>query len=296
MSDIDPNLTDYWNTAKDAVSDGYKAIANSSVGKDISGYFDAAKTRLNGAVLPGGLPASLANSPSNAPAAFTGSQVDWRVKISLGPNASYFYKAATKEEQGILSPLVASGGVVFPYTPTISVTHSARYSAQSLTHSNYTNYAYEASEVAAFTIAGDFSAQSTSDAAYVLAVVQFFRSATKMWFGGGNNVGSPPPMVFLTGFGEAYFPNVPCVITSFQHTLPNDVDYISAGANKKVVSKSPNAYEKARVDNVFVGSNTWVPTNSNISVTLQPIYSRKSTNSFDLNKFAAGGKLTGGFI
>jgi hypothetical protein len=33
-------------------------------------------------------------------------------------------------------------------------------------------------------------------------------------------------MVFLSGYGANYLPNVPCVVTSFSHTMPGDCDYI----------------------------------------------------------------------
>ena len=256
---------------------------------------DAARRKIAG-LLPGGVRSA---AKANAVPAFSSDNADWRVKVSLAKGATYFYKNADENEHGILAPLAATGGVIFPYTPQVSVTHAARYGASQLTHSNYTNYSYEGSEVQTISINGDFTAQNREEAAYVLACIHFFRSATKMWWGQDGLAGTPPPMVFLTGYGKNYFPNVPCVITSFQHTMPQDVDYISAGNVKTVVSQSPNYYEKARKDNVTLGSDTRIPTTSQISIQLQPIYSRKNIyNNFSLDKFAKGellgGKDTGG--
>lgn len=201
-----------------------------------------------------------------------GLNMDWRVRVTIPFGAPYFWNKFQYPQ--VLFPLVESGGVVFPYTPQISVTHSARYQTQSLTHSNYNSYFYEGSEIQAITITGEFTAQNKDEAQYVIAAVQFFRAATKMFFGIGPQAGNPPPVVFLDGYGDWYFPHVTCVVTNFQHTMPQEVDYISI----------PN------INFGFV--DNWVPTTSTMSVTLQPVVSRqKLATGFDLNKFAGGGYM-----
>ena len=205
--------------------------------------------------------------------------------------ADYFYAGSNG---GIMAPLKDTNGVIFPYTPQISVTHAARYGSQNLTHSNYTNYFYEGSEVQAITIAGEFTVQTVDEGKYLLACVYFFRAATKMFFGQGANVGHPPPMVFLNGYGSHYFPNVSCVVTSFQHTLPQDVDYISVPTDG-----GKQYYENDSKSSSNSNLYTRVPTNSTLSVTLQPIYTRQNQyNNFNLNDFAAGKliKGKGGYI
>lgn len=260
----------------------------------------------------------------NSKAKFADSSIDWRVKLSLANDATYFYKTGT--DAGLLEPLRQSGGVIFPYTPSISVTHAARYNSQALTHSNYTNYSYEGSEVQSITIAGEFTAQNNVEAAYVLACIQFFRAATKMWFGAGAS-GNPPPMVFLNGYGTHYFPNVPCVVTSFQHTLPSDVDYISAitadtneysSESRRLASYTIEDVNQSSAEDRRLGitkpqynptsrstnvSTTMIPTTSTLSVTLQPIYSRKNVfENSNLDRFAKGDLIgnpkagKGGFI
>lgn len=203
---------------------------------------------------------------------------DWRVRVSLSPEASYLYN--NPANSGIMAPLFANPegyrGVIFPYTPTVTMSHTARYGNQKLTHSNYDAFFYEGSEVSAIQIDGEFSCQTQNEAKYLLAAVYFFRACTKMWFGKSPRAGNPPPLVFLDGYGDHYFPHVPCVVTSFSHSLPNDVDYIAT-------TNSPNS--------------TRVPTSSNIQISLQPIYSRRRIHeSFDLDDFAAGKLVTKGFI
>ena len=94
-----------------------------------------------------------------------------------------------------------------------------------------------------------------------------------MFFGNsGEFQGSPPPIVYLDGYGKHYLPHVPCLITNFSHQMPPAVDYISASNGQRI------------------------PTLSNIQVTLQPVYSRKRQLEFSFEQFAAGQQLDKGFI
>jgi hypothetical protein len=94
--------------------------------------------------------------------------------------------------------------------------------------------------VADITVSGDFTVQSVDEGQYLMAAVYFFRAATKMFFGQGEEtVGNPPPMVFLDGYGSHYFPHVPCVITNFTHQLPNEVDYIQVPITSTTLTETP---------------------------------------------------------
>jgi hypothetical protein len=197
---------------------------------------------------------------------FSGSEgkgTDWRIKISC-PAMGF---------GGVMAPLGNVGGVIFPHTPTVNVTYQANYAAQRFTHSNYPHYTYENSEVQAIQINGEFSAQNKSEAEYVLGCIYFFRAVTKMYFANSANVGNPPPLVFLDGYGSYYFPHVPCLVTQFTHVMPPDVDYIESG------------------------NGTRIPALSQISIQLQPTYSKRViANSFDLDGFASGNLVDKGFI
>jgi hypothetical protein len=59
-----------------------------------------------------------------------------------------------------------------------------------------------------------------------LAVIHFFRSVTKMFYGQDKERGTPPPIVYLTGYGEYQFQQHPCLVSNFSYNLPNGVDYI----------------------------------------------------------------------
>ena len=150
---------------------------------------------------------------------------DWRVRLRLAPTANYLYKDV---DPGILSPLRATDGVIFPYMPTIATNYSADYSPYDLTHSNYRGYFYKGSRVGEVTLTADFTAQDSAEADYLLAVITFFKACTKMFYGQDKYRGSPPPLVFLSGLGQYQFSNHGCAISNFAFTLPNDVDYIRA--------------------------------------------------------------------
>ena len=208
---------------------------------------------------------------------------DWRVRLSLPPGSPIFYQDGG--DSGALWPLVESGinGVVFPYTPQITVTHTANYTPQKLTHHNYTNYFYDNSEVNAISITGDFTVQSVDEGQYLLASIYFFRSLTKMFFGADFNAGNPPPLVYLNGYGQYYLPNVPCVVTSFQHTMPGDVDYMDIPEPAITQQGYNPQFQNYRLN------STRLPTTSQITLGLQPVYSRLAqSQGFSLNDFASG--------
>lgn len=265
-----------------------------------------------------------ANANSGAP-----SDDDWRVRISLADKATIFYKASGVNPNNLMAPLRETNGVVFPYTPSIQVSHVANYSPTTLTHSNYSQQFYTNSEVSDITISGEFTVQGIDEGKYLLAAIYFFRSATKMFFGGGANAGNPPPIVFLDGYGSHYFPHVPCVITNFTHVMPNEVDYIQIPVETTTLTESIVApadsmsvvntldnqgmkyqpqwgSKKATAETKMssyktVTSSTRVPASSTISITLKPMYSRKNLHdNFDLDAFSAGRLIqtatTGGFL
>lgn len=234
----------------------------------ITGAIDAVAARLTRSGL-------LANGvgKTNEPSIGFGSSGggDWRLRVGLSPQAGIFYNSG---DPGILAPLKRTGGVVFPYTPTVTINYANNYSSIPTTHSINSIQAYNNSEVSSISISATFTAQNRSDADYVLAAVHFFRSASKMFFGTSStgNEGNPPPLLFLNGYGPQYFNNVPTIMSAFSHSLGEDVDYINTSAG------------------------TRIPTHSSISLTLIPQYSRQKMSGFNLDKFASGDLLTGGFI
>ncbi len=153
---------------------------------------------------------------------------DWRVKLSLSPGATYLYN---DQSNVLMAPLAGTNGVIFPYTPSVQVGYSASYGNYVPSGSNYAYPYYVSSSVDRISITGEFTAQDNFEANYLLAVIHFFRSVTKMFYALDSNpkAGTPPPVLFLTGFGQFMFNNHPLVIDNFTYTTPTDVDYIRAG-------------------------------------------------------------------
>lgn len=253
---------------------------------------------------------------------------DWRVRLSLAPNSNYLYNAGSAA--GILAPLTATNGVIFPYTPTISTTYSAEYEKYNLTHSNYRGLFYKSSGVGDVQINGTFTAQDTREAAYLLAVIHFFRSVTKMFYGQDAQRGTPPPLVYLSGYGDQQFSNHACVVSSFNYSLPNGVDYIRTngpnnfglnmsnrqnpiaaspgGSNFSGAIRLANALLKKGALPQVPAQNTllsavnntnecsYVPTKMEIDITLIPVQTRSQVSKqFSLEQFASGRLLKGGF-
>jgi hypothetical protein len=254
---------------------------------------------------------------------------DWRVRISLAEGSTYLYNAPFLE-QGILAPLAATHGVIFPYTPKIDVGYKATYSSTDLTHSNYTNYFYQSSSVGQVRISGTFTAQDTVEAQSLLAVIHFFRSATKMFYGQDAQRGAPPPLLYISGLGEYQFNNHACVLTSFEYSLPADVDYIRAGSpnnngtdllkrrtsTQNNLPTNPISGALTRLNQLFSGqgiqkggivyqnapsnlsknSPTYVPTKIEISISLLPVITRsQASRQFSLKQFANGDLVKQGF-
>ncbi len=252
-------------------------------------------------LLGGGLNGTgLGNSESNISYgnASNTNSYDWRVRISASQSSGVLY---WDSNPGILQALLETDGVIFPYVPSVTVTHAAKYNSQALTHSNYQNYFYESSEVSQIQISGDFTVQNTTEALYLLAVIQFFRASTKMFYGQSEQYqGSPPPIVYLDGYGQHYLPHVPCVVTQFTHTMPQDVDYIEYAT--PYVDTSGYTYDNLGnpVAPTNSGANeavrTRVPTASTVSVTLQPVYSRKKQREFNYSAFSRGDLIKGGYL
>ncbi len=254
----------------------------------------------------------------------TRSQDDWRLRLKLAQNATYFYNVANSSD--ILYPLAITDGVVFPYTPTISMNYRSNYEVSDLVHTNYKQYFYKNSSVEELTITADFTAQDTAEAQYLLAVIHFFKTVTKMFYGKDTNPinGTPPPLCYLLGYGQFQFSDHPVLISGFQYTLPNDVDYIRAGGSSVIqgVNVSSTTPKPSLLSALapslgrLFGSNlnkgggittpafnnlsnpqaTYVPTKIQLIINAIPIVTRGDVaNNFSLKNYATGDLVKKGY-
>jgi hypothetical protein len=158
----------------------------------------------------------------------------------------------------------------------------------------------------------------------LLAVIHFFRSVTKMFYGKdpGPGPGVPPPLCYLNGLGSFQFDWHPLVINNFTYALPTDVDYIRAmdtasrpgvnvgsGQPKGKPGEDPTAQRMAgggiqtgalaappqfKNDSGNKDAVTYVPTKMSITLQAYPIVSRNDvSNNFSLKEYATGKLLRG---
>ena len=252
---------------------------------------------------------------------------DWRFKVGLMPGSDVLYKDG--DEYSILAPLIKTDGVIFPYTPNVLVNYRANYDKTTPTHSNYPTYFYQSSEISDVQINATFTAQSTEEADYLMAVIHFFKSASKMFYGQDQNKGTPPPLLSVTGFGPDQFNYHKAVVSQFNYSLPDNVDYIrtSVAGYGSIEAQQTRARLNggsgnygmfgiaSRIGRLFgigadvgaeqgfrtanEGTNlaksgaTYVPTKIELSIILLPIVTREEqSRQFSLKDYASGQGLS----
>jgi len=239
-----------------------------NLAKNVEPYVDESKARAAAAGLSAG--AEKAAPPPTSVTVVTrqGSKMgkDLRVKLRVPPK--YL------EPGSMTAPLIPLGGIIFPYTPTISYEAKADYGTSNPMHSNFPINFYQRSSTSLITISGKFSVQNTRDAKIYLATMHLLRALIRMRSGGANNgdsdSGAPPPVCRLDGYGTMMLENVPVAVTSYRAEFPDSVDYFTIALNDS---------EKASV-----------PTLSTIAITCLPMYSRE-----EMQKFSVTGYLNGAF-
>ena len=308
------------------------ATAARSIGS-IPGNLGGAANRLSGALnnlaAAGGIISAIRsiNLPSKGEptgkinnAAATFSDSDWRVRLSI-PSIDSFSSSP------ILAPLRAAGGAVFPYTPSIRISNSAKYDATAPLHQNFAFQSYVNSQADSINITAPFYCEDSAQAAYWVSMLHFLRSVTKMFSGQDALAGNPPPILYFSAYGDFVFKNIPVVVTNVSVDLDAASDYIATDMSQSVDNFgaafgladatvgilgaiNPRAGAAlGRANNIIQGvkgvadsfkrqlanagggtsgGKTYVPTKSSMTVQLQPIYSRDSARTFSLQKFVNG--------
>jgi hypothetical protein len=292
-----------------SVGQGISSLDPTNIRKTIAGFTNFNLNRGSGTSISYVGDITGANSPS-----------DWRVYLI--DRDRYLVN-----DYDAFQPLKdTSNGIVFPYTPTIQMNYRAQYENIQGVQTNYAIPTYQQSMIDTISIRGTFTANSRSEAQYLLTVLHFLRSATKSRFGSDPLAGTPPPILYLRGYGEGMFNDVPVVITSAQYSLPADVDYIDIGSPvSKQVQKAQDraltitrddegnilpgadAADEARIlargdlDNGQINSNslfkkTKVPTEIEIDLQLQVIYKRSELKNLSSRDFFSGDLVKKGFL
>jgi hypothetical protein len=324
LFDLGGDLSSTISTAQNAITSAAGLVDTvGNLGSALSSAYDSGgvMSAIRSINIPAG--AEAVGDILGAVASFGGDENadDWRVRLSLANWSSF-------KSSPVMAPLKQAGGLIFPYTPTITIASGARYGTQSVVHNNYMFQYYQNSDPGTIQIQAPMYVEDSTQGLYWIAMVHYLRSLTKMFTGSDPKAGNPPPIVHLNGYGHYVFKNVPVVVTKMSVQLDASSDYIGchvAGSMASEISAisdqmgglfdtiggavnglsgitgalSSVAGTVGQVSGVLgtfgVGGTdsgtAHVPTKSSIEVTLQPIYSRDSVRKFSLDKFVTGGYM-----
>lgn len=160
-----------------------------------------------------------------------------------------------------LAPIMATGGLVFPYNPTVSEGISVKYDQIELTHTNESYYAYKGTDNVRISITdAKWTCDTFENAVYALSVLHFFRSYSFMDFG-RFKTGRPPSPMWFSAYGNYAFRRVPCFMETANWSFPNDVDYVGIPefGSPEYTSRTLQRRRNAS------GKYTWLPVVFNVS-------------------------------
>jgi hypothetical protein len=220
-----------------------------------------------------------------------------RVQIGNNTNVPYNDVLGPNDPSNLLFPLWSTGGVLFPYTPSLSSGNVAEYEPTRFIHSIYGYNAYVWSYPKPIQMEAEFTAQTNDEALYLLSVLQFFRSVTKSYFGVNPyaKAGTPPPVLSFNYMGDYQYNNTPVIVKDFSFTFPPDIDYVAVNtANNLLYSPTIGvSLPPASKNNGF----TYVPTHLKINLEMDFQYIPLTLrNNFNLDQFRQGKLLNGGYV
>jgi hypothetical protein len=219
--------------------------------------------------------------------------VDARLRISaLSGRESDIY--GTKDTSNIMYPLYASGGFLFPYTPSISASGESAWTSHDLVHQNFDILSYQRTPSAQISLTGKFTVQNFREGEYAIAAIHFLRTMTKMHYGANSTTtsstssstttstsastttpstaGTPPPVLRLRGYGTYMFNDLRCVIKGYSFTFDENANLVWIETTS--------------------GGTVWLPPLFNITVNIALQYSpTKIRKDFNLETFRTGEAL-----
>jgi hypothetical protein len=251
-------------------------IGGAVPGTDIYGNPTGEEAPIGERIVPGVPPGAEPQMPEMPQVTFQDingnlSKDDIRVRILVPP------KYITEFLAGPNNELANIGGILFPYTPSISYEAKAEYAEAKPLHSNFSINFYQRSSIGNISISGKFSVENTDDAVIYLSTMHLLKSLTRMRFGLDSDAGAPPPVCRLYANGDAMLHNVPVAITSYRIEMPDAVDYFTIFQNPRF-------------------GTTAVPTISTIAISCIPMYSRNEMQKFSVAAYNDGSLRKQGYI
>ena len=201
----------------------------------------------------------------------------------------------------------------FPYTPQIEYGQEVKYDSYSMTHTNYQTYGYGRTENPSINMTCKFSAHTSEHFNLSAYAIRFLRTYTKMNYGRTDPLrGLPPRILRFFAYGNQVFDNVPVVISKFNMTFPEDIDYVKGKIDPnsdlykdiETVRKPEvptNVTPEGEIPEIVVTASRekeiYLPVFFTITIGLlvqQNLY--KTVNTFKLEDFAAGKLNSRGYI
>jgi hypothetical protein len=195
-----------------------------------------------------------------------------KVVISQGPafvtgNWTERYTNANRD-----SPSAVPNTIVLDVMPTISESRSVTYEAFSPIHHPGEIMKYRGTGGRKWNVSGRFIARNQQEATLNQIYMNVIRAWTMPFYGNGTSedselkryLGAPPPILTLSAYGDSNISGVKCVLTNYDWTWPNDVDYIPT------LNGEP------------------FPVIINISMSLEETWSPSEFSGFNLRKFYEG--------
>ena len=209
---------------------------------------------------------------------------DIRAKISV-PRNSDILNTESGKVNPILLPLEKFNGIIWPYTPTINISHQTEYGEYDTAHTNYPTSYFTRSRPPNLQVSGPLTAQSAAEGHYMIAVLHFLRIVTKMHFGMNDKKrGTPPPVLKFSAYGDLMFSNVPVLVRSFAYDLGQDIDYVDVDTDSDEAGFSSGF--KSKVPSML---------NLVVDMVIQQTPSKLRT-TFTMNDFKSGKLGKDGFV
>lgn len=232
--------------------------------------------------------------PDNLPAENTSDAGGRRARLRPKPLATNQIYGSSS----LLAPLKNTNGMVWPYQPSVNYQQEVDYTAVEMVHTNQDFYAYKRTPAVKLTVEGEFTVQNQSEGLYALACIHFLRTVTKMYFGQGQNLGTPPPVLLFDAYGQYMFNRLPVIVTNFTANMPKEPDYVPIDLSKmEEMGPAGLIYHGMGRDEMLLKESNeyvWLPAVFSISVNLTVQNMPARLRQFDLNEFRNGTLLKGG--
>jgi hypothetical protein len=180
-----------------------------------------------GTQLAGAAQSALSGAAGNNPVV---NSKDTRIRLAALNPAGIYTNGGSSVASPLMAILAETNGMLFPYTPSITVNQSIDYQNIALVHSNTDYQAYTRTQSVKISINGKFSVQNQREGVYALAAIHFLRTVSKSYFGEtdakAGKAGLPPPVLVFSGYGNFMFNNLRVILTSHSLVFDESMDTV----------------------------------------------------------------------